>query len=69
VVSATLVIVGPVSRLRSDTFACVWMDSGSLPASPSASESAIEKQPAWAAAISSSGFVPFSPSSKRDWNE
>ena len=41
---------------------------GSWPALPSSADSAIEKQPAWAAAISSSGFVP-SPSSKRDWNE
>ena len=42
--------------------------SGVTPALPSSAERAIEKQPAWAAAISSSGFVP-SPSSKRDWNE
>ena len=38
------------------------------PALPSSPDRAIEKQPACAAAISSSGFVP-SPSSKRDWNE
>ena len=38
------------------------------PASESCPESAIEKQPAWAAAISSSGFVPFA-SSKRDEKE
>ena len=31
-------------------------------------DSAIEKQPAWAAPMSSSGLVP-SPSSKRDLNE
>ena len=35
---------------------------------PRSPDSAIEKQPACAAAISSSGLVP-SPSSKRDWNE
>jgi len=28
----------------------------------------MEKHPAWAAAISSSGFVPV-PDSNRDWNE
>ncbi len=42
--------------------------SGSWPARPRSPDSAIEKHPAWAAAISSSGLVP-SPSSKRDWNE
>ena len=39
-----------------------------MPALPSCAESAIEKQPACAAAISSSGFVPF-PSSNRVLNE
>ncbi len=41
---------------------------GSKPALASAFANAIEKQPAWAAPISSSGLVP-APSSKRDWNE
>ena len=42
--------------------------SGVWPRFPSSAERAIEKQPACAAAISSSGFVP-SPSWNRDWNE
>src|SRR3954454_449247 len=44
------------------------MRSGVIPALPSSAERAIEKQPACAAAISSSGLVPF-PSSKRVLNE
>src|SRR5260370_646178 len=40
------------------------MDSGVIPALPSSAEKAIEKQPACAAAMSSSGFVP-APFSKR----
>src|SRR5882672_522694 len=40
------------------------MDSGVMPALPSSAENAIEKQPACAAAMSSSGFVP-TPFSKR----
>src|SRR5439155_8797087 len=44
--------------------AVVWMDSGVRPALPSSAENAMEKQPAWAAAMSSSGFVPM-PFSKR----
>ena len=55
--------------LRRVTFACVSIDSGSLPASPSTSDSAIVKQPACAAAISSSGVVPLSPSPKRESKE
>ena len=47
------------------TSAVVSTDSGACPACSSPSASAIEKQPAWAAAISSSGLVP-SPSSNRD---
>ena len=39
-----------------------------MPAAPRTTESAIEKQPACAAPISSSGFVP-GPSSMRDLNE
>ena len=46
----------------------VSMLSAVRPACASCAESAIEKQPACAAARSSSGFVPF-PSSKRVWNE
>src|SRR6266540_3834776 len=44
------------------------MLSAVRPACPSCPESAIEKQPACAAAINSSGFVPL-PSSKRVLNE
>src|SRR5262245_9282693 len=44
------------------------MDSGTRPALPSSAESAIEKHPAWAAAINSSGFVPV-PLSNRVQNE
>ena len=70
VVSAILVIVGPASSvLRRLTFAWVSSDSGSLPASPSTSDSAIVKQPACAAAISSSGVVPVTPSPKRESKE
>ena len=50
------------------TSAVVSTDSEGWPACSSPSESAIEKQPAWAAAISSSGLVP-SPSSNRDLAE
>jgi hypothetical protein len=44
------------------------MRRGGKPAAESAAESAIEKQPACAAAMSSSGFVP-GPLSKREANE
>src|SRR6185436_21172344 len=44
------------------------MDSGVMPALPSSAENAIEKQPACAAPISSSGLVP-TPSSNRVLNE
>ena len=43
--------------------------SGFRPALASCAESAIEKHAAWAAATSSSGFVPVTPSSKRVENE
>ena len=46
----------------------VSIDTGGKPASARPFDSAIEKQPAWAAPISSSGLVP-SPSAKRDLNE
>src|SRR5262245_52250543 len=64
----TAVIVKPASVLSSVTVASVWMLSAFLPALSSCADSAIEKQPACAAAISSSGFVPL-PSSKRVLNE
>src|SRR2546430_17096150 len=54
----------PASFLSSVIVAVVWIDSGVRPALPSSAENAIEKQPAWAAAIISSGFVP-TPFSKR----
>ena len=46
----------------------VFTRFGVKPFLPSAAAKAIEKQPAWAAAMSSSGFVPV-PSSKRDGKE
>ncbi len=62
------VTVGPVGSISNVTVAVVAMDSGLKPALPSSDENAIEKQPAWAAAINSSGFVP-TPFSKRVLNE
>src|SRR6478752_4887538 len=56
---------GTLSRLTS---AVTSSRSGVKPASPSVADSAIAKQPAWAAAISSSGFVP-APDSKREPKE
>src|SRR5437868_10695983 len=50
------------------TVAVVFMLSGVRPAFVSCPDSAMEKQPAWAAAINSSGLVPC-PSSKRVLNE
>jgi hypothetical protein len=50
------------------TRAEVSTDRGSWPARCRSPANAIEKQPACAAPISSSGLVP-EPSSKRDWNE
>jgi hypothetical protein len=50
------------------TLAVVSTEVGVKPASARPLENAIEKQPACAAPISSSGFVP-SPSSKRDLKE
>src|SRR5262245_51650579 len=58
------VTVKPASVFSSVIVAVVWMDSGVMPALPSSAENAIEKQPAWAAAMSSSGLVP-TPFSKR----
>ena len=48
--------------------AVVAIEAGVKPALPSSAENAIEKQPACAAAINSSGFVP-PPFSKRVLNE
>src|SRR2546421_4844136 len=50
------------------TRAEVSIEVGAWPARSSAPDSAMEKQPAWAAPMSSSGFVPV-PSSKRDEKE
>src|SRR2546423_3239451 len=60
----TLVMVNPASVFSSVTAAVVLISSAFRPASSSCFESAIEKQPACAAAMSSSGFVP-APFSKR----
>src|SRR5205809_6893949 len=48
----------PASVLSKSSVAFVSIDSGWYPAWPSSFERAIEKQAAWAAATSSSGFVP-----------
>src|SRR6185369_9878888 len=64
----TAVIVKPASVFSRFTVAVVAMLSAVMPALPNCAESAIEKQPACAAAISSSGFVPL-PSSNRVLNE
>src|SRR5205823_4361987 len=61
-------MVKPASVFSNVTVAVVLMLSAVRPALPSCPESAIEKQPACAAAINSSGFVPL-PSSNRVLNE
>src|SRR5581483_1025200 len=48
----------PESSFSSVTVAVVSMDWAVIPALPSLAERAMLKQPAWAAAINSSGFVP-----------
>jgi len=53
------VTVQPASVLSNRSFAFVSMESGVSPSFPSSPERAMEKQPACAAATSSSGFVPF----------
>src|SRR5262245_44007321 len=63
-----VVILGPPPTISNFTLAVVLMRFAGWPAFSRLAESAIEKQPASAAAISSSGLVPF-PSSKRDENE
>src|SRR2546427_5335675 len=61
-------MVKPASSFSRVRVASVLMLSGVMPAFPSCAESAMEKHPACAAAISSSGLVPC-PSSKRVLNE
>ena len=61
-------IAKPPSPFSRWTFAVVATRVGTKPALDSSFAKAIEKQPAWAAPASSSGFVPV-PSSKRDANE
>src|SRR6185437_15252092 len=58
------VISKPSPIFSSVTVAEVSIESGSMPALPSSSDSAIEKQAACAAAMSSSGLVPLSPSKR-----
>ena len=58
----------PPSARSRWTRAVVSTDVGGWPPRSSPADSAIEKHPAWAAPISSSGLVP-APSSKRDLNE
>src|SRR5262245_35908157 len=52
------VTLKPASVFSIVIVAVVATDSGVMPALPSSAENAIEKHPACAAAISSSGFVP-----------
>lgn len=54
----------PPSDLSRVTVAVASMDLGVMLALPSSAEKAMAKQPAWAAAMSSSGLVP-TPFSKR----
>src|SRR5215472_1816466 len=63
-----VVIFGPPPTISNFTVAVVLMRFAGWPAFSRLADSAIEKQPASAAAISSSGLVPF-PSSKRDEKE
>ena len=65
VTSAILVMVGAPSTGLRVTVASVCTESGGLPAWARRLARAIEKQAAWAAAISCSGLEP-GPSSKRD---
>ena len=61
-----LVTVGPVGSISRVTMASVATEVAVWPALASSLAKAMVKQPAWAAAMSSSGLVPV-PSSKRDW--
>src|SRR6186997_136959 len=56
VVRSILVIANPAGTDPNRTFAVVCILLGTCPRSESAAASAIEKHPAWAAAISSSGL-------------
>src|SRR5581483_3304205 len=56
--SWTAVRVHPASSFSMVRFAVRWLLSGVKLAPPSWADNAIEKHAAWAAAISSSGFVP-----------
>ena len=58
------VIVKPASSFSKVIVAFVSMRSDLMPASASCADSAIVKQPAWAAPSSSSGFVPGEPSKR-----
>ena len=69
VVSAIFVIAKPASVLARVTAAWVSILSGVKPAPPNCAPRAIEKQLAWAAAISSSGVVPDVAPSNRVANE
>jgi len=68
VVRSMAVIPNPPSTCSRWTPAVVLTRRGVKPARPRAAERAMEKQPAWAAPISSSGFVPV-PCSKRELKE
>src|SRR5690606_4909778 len=68
VTSSIPMMDGPPSRVSRVTRASVWIRSGGWPAVASRAASAIEKHPACAAAMSSSGLVP-TPSSKREPKE
>src|ERR1035437_6381174 len=69
VVSAMRVTAKPPSTLPSETAAWVSIFVGVSPAPPNSAPSAMEKQPACAAAINSSGVVPVAAPSKRVANE
>src|SRR3546814_12673049 len=58
-------VVGPSSPTRIETLAGVWIEVGGVSFLVRSRARYCEKQPAWAAPSSSSGFVPL-PSAKRD---
>src|SRR5262249_30180353 len=68
VFKSIVVIFGAPSTISSFTVAVVLTRLAGLPDRSRFADSAMEKQPASAAPMSSSGFVPV-PSSKRDKNE
>src|ERR1022692_1654898 len=59
-----LVMLQLPATSSSETAADVARRLGVKPALPRLADRAIVKQPAWAAAISSSGLVPFAPSNR-----